>query len=66
VWVVYAFGWDVITFRPDSQELVVSYKITNGNTETGKGVVRVANSNKVLRLRILQSIKNATGQYLNQ
>jgi hypothetical protein len=66
VWVVYAFGWDVITFRPDSQELVVSYKITNGNTETGKGVVRVANSDKVLRLRILQSIKNATGQYLNQ
>jgi hypothetical protein len=66
VWVVYAFAWDVVTFRPDSQELVVSYKITSGDSESKKGVVRVANTDKVLRLRILQSIKNATGKYLDQ
>lgn len=66
VWVVYAFGWDVITFRPDMQELVVSYKITKDNVETGKGAVTVANGDKVLRLKLLQSLKKVTGRYLDQ
>lgn len=64
--VFYAFGWDDITFRPDNQELVVSYKITKDNVETGKGVITVSNSDKMRRLRLFQGIKKATNQYLDQ
>lgn len=66
VWLIYAFSWDNITFRPDNQELVVSYKITRDNVETGKGVVTIPNTDKVLGLRFLQSIHKAADQYLDQ
>ena len=66
VWVIYAFGWDNISFRPDNQELVVSYKITKDNVETGKGVVTIPNTDKVLGLRFLQSVHKATDKYLDQ
>ena len=66
VWVIYAFAWDNITFRPDSRELVVSYRITKDGSETGKGVVSVPNSDKELGLRYLQSVKKANSQYLDQ
>jgi hypothetical protein len=66
VWVIYAFGWDKVTFRPDNQELMVSYKITKDGVETGKGVVSVPNNDKLIGLRFLQSVKKATNQYLDQ
>jgi hypothetical protein len=66
IWVVYVFGWDVLTFRPQNAELVVSYKITNENGAVQNGIVTVPNSDKILHLRFLQSLKKATGQYLDQ
>lgn len=66
VWVIYAFSWDNITFRPDAQELVVSYRLTRDNVETGKGVVTIPNTDKVLGLRFLQSVRKATDRYLDQ
>jgi hypothetical protein len=64
--VIYAFGWDDITFRPDNQELVVTYRVLNGTTETQKGTVTVPNSDKLRRLRLFQSLRKATYQYLDQ
>jgi hypothetical protein len=67
VWVVYAFGWDDISFRPAPKSLVVSYKIlNNNNTETKKGTVTITNEDEVLVMKHLHSIKEATGQYLEQ
>lgn len=66
IWIIYAFAWDNITFQPDNQEMVVSYKIKKDNIETKNGVVTIPNTDKVLQLRYLQSLKKATGQYLDQ
>lgn len=66
VWVVYAFGWDDISFKPDLEGLVVSYKIINGNAEIKKGTVTITNEDEVLVMKHLHSIKEATGQYLEQ
>jgi hypothetical protein len=63
---IYAFGWDDITFRPDNQELVVSYKVMNGDMETQKGIITVPNGDKVRQLRLFQGIRKATYQYLDQ
>ena len=63
---IYAFSWDKVTFRPDNQEMVVSYKIIKDNVETGKGVLTIPNTNKVVALRFLQSLKKATGNYLDR
>jgi hypothetical protein len=66
VWVVYAFGWDDISFKPDPEALVVSYKIINSNNETKKGTVTITNEDEMLVMKHLHSIKEATGQYLEQ
>lgn len=67
IWVIYTFGWDVISFQPENKELIVSYKLfTADNTEIKKGVITVADSNKKLFLKRYQSIKKRTWQYLDQ
>ena len=66
IWVIYAIGWDVLTFIPNQQNMVVSYKIFDGATETKRGSVTVVNSDKTLRVKVFQSLKNAANQYLDQ
>jgi len=66
IWVVYAYGWDNISFRPNNTPLVVSYKITNNNTVVKSGTVTLPNTDKILDLRFFQSIKKATDEYLDQ
>mgnify|MGYP003575247576 CR=1 FL=1 len=66
IWVVYAYAWDHLTFRPDSKNLVVAYTIKKDNIETKKGTVTIANTDKELKVRFLQTMRAATGQYLDQ
>ncbi|MDB5195848.1 MAG: hypothetical protein JWP88_218 [Flaviaesturariibacter sp.] len=65
IWVVYAFGWDNITIRPDEKNLVVSYKLTGENREGKSGKISVQNSTSVMQLHYLQSVKKATAEYLD-
>ena len=65
VWLIYGFHWEKITFRPDSKELVVSYKLIKDNAETKTGSITVANTKNIVPLRFFQSIKRATGEYLD-
>lgn len=66
IWVVYAYSWEHLTFRPDNKDLVVSYKITKDNEPTKNGVITVPNTDKVMNVRFLQTMRAATGQYLDQ
>jgi hypothetical protein len=66
IWVVYAFGWDDINFKPGKQQMEVSYKIVKDNIETKKGTVSIANGDEGLEMKKLHSIKDATYQYLDQ
>ena len=66
IWVIYAVSWDNVTFQPDNTDMDVSYKIMKDNIETKKGSVTVSNTDKILGLKYLQSIKKITGQYLDQ
>jgi len=67
IWLIlYAYGWDVITFRPDKKDLVVSYKITKDDAEVKKGVITIPNADKVLKLKIFQAIRKANDKYLDQ
>ncbi|MEO8405964.1 MAG: hypothetical protein ABI480_15260 [Chitinophagaceae bacterium] len=67
IWLIYAFGWDLITVQPEASNLVVSYKVldTNG-AETKKGTIRIADSNKTFALKEFQSLKKKTWKYLDQ
>jgi len=66
VWVIYAFGWDDLSFKPDTKEMIVSYKITQDNTEIKTGLITIPNTDKQLDVRYMQSLKKAADQYLDQ
>jgi hypothetical protein len=66
IWVIYAFGWDDLSFKPDTKEMIVSYKITQDNTEIKTGIITIPNTDKQLDVRYMQSLKKAADQYLDQ
>jgi hypothetical protein len=63
---LWAVTWERVTFEPENQEMVVSYKILRDNQEVKKGTVTISNTDKILKLKSFQSLKKATGQYLDQ
>ncbi len=65
IWLVYAYGWDNISFRPDKEQMVVTYKILNAGAVTKSGTIAIANEEKITNLKFLQSIKKATYQYFD-
>ncbi len=68
IWVLlYAFGWDSFTVEPKKSSLQVNYKILNAdNTEYKSGSITVEDKNQTLRLKMFQSLKKKTWQYLEQ
>jgi len=66
VWVIYAYAWDRVSFRPATTPLVVSYKIMQGSAVTKSGTVTVANTDTALYLKFLQSVRKGADQYLDQ
>jgi len=66
IWVVYAYGWDNISIKPDNQEMVVAYKILKDNVEVKKGEVSIPNEDKGLTVKWMHSVKNTTSQYFEQ
>src|SRR5947209_1696202 len=67
IWVLlYAFGWDNLSIQPMDNELVVSYKVFENNAEAKKGVITVRNPDKGLQVKMFQSLKRKTWEYLDQ
>jgi hypothetical protein len=67
IWVIYAFGWDVLTVKPEDADFVVSYKVFGaGDVEVRSGAIKITNSTKGSTLGMFQSLKKKTLQYLDQ
>jgi hypothetical protein len=67
IWVIYAFGWDILTVLPEDHNMIVGYKVFNAdNTQTKSGKITVSNSDKGLTLGMWQSLRKKTYQYLDQ
>jgi hypothetical protein len=66
VWVVYAFSWAKVFIEPDFKDLVVSYRLLQGDQPTKSGKITVKNTDKNKGIRFFQSWKSATTEYLNE
>ena len=51
---------------PKKTELVVSYRVLNGTTETRKGVIHIANRDQPVSLKAFQSTRRMISIYLDQ
>jgi len=64
VWVIYAVGWDFVSIQPEKQDMVVSYRVLQGDTEVKKGTITVTDINKPIPIGFYQSVKKKTWSYL--
>jgi len=68
IWIIiYVLGWDVLTVEPIRTDLVVSYKLLRPDgTEVKNGSLTIPDNDKGIELKMFQSLKKKTGQYLDQ
>jgi hypothetical protein len=68
VWIIYAISWDNVYITPvkEDMNMVVSYKILNGDTEIKKGTISVSSFDSKRNLGMFKSWKSATSEYLYQ
>jgi len=62
----YAFGWDNVSIKAESMDIVVSYSLSKDNLEVKKGVISIPNFNDKRNLGMFTSWKKATTEYLDQ
>jgi hypothetical protein len=62
----YAFGWDDFSVLPQNNNLVVSYKILQENTEVKQGVITIPDASGPVNLKMFQSVKRRTWKYIDQ
>jgi hypothetical protein len=65
IWFIYAFGWDVLTIFPENNEMLVSYRVLDNGQEVRKGIISIADSLKPVTLKMMQSLKKRTWQFLD-
>ncbi len=66
VWLIYAFGWDKFSVLPVTNNMVVSYKIMDQNTQVKEGVITIPDACKPIELKMFQSVKKKTWMYIDQ
>ena len=67
IWVIYAFGWDIITVKPQPTDMVIGYRLLNASNEEVKtGTISITDPNRTKPLKWFHSLKNTTWQYLEQ
>lgn len=64
IWLIYAFSWSKIYIEPEAKDLVVSYKLTDNGSANKTGTITVKNTEKNRGIRMFQSWKSATSEYL--
>jgi hypothetical protein len=62
----YAFGWDDFSVLPQNNNLVVSYKILQENTEVKQGVISIPDASGPVNIKMFQSVKRRTWKYIDQ
>ena len=66
IWVIYVFDWAKVYIEPDTSDLVVSYKLLDGNKQVKTGTITVKNTEKNKGIRFFQSWKSATSEHLDE
>ncbi|HUC80681.1 MAG TPA: hypothetical protein VMR70_07170 [Flavisolibacter sp.] len=66
IWLVYTFSWAKVFIEPDFKDLVVSYRVLQGEQPVKTGKITVKNTDKNRGIRFFQSWKSATSEYLNE
>ena len=66
IWLLYAYSWDFVSVQPVTDPMVVSYKIMDGNTEIKNGTITIKNNDRPIRLKMFNSLKKCTWDYLDQ
>ena len=66
VFLIYTFGWDNISIKAESMDMIVSYKVFKDNLETKKGIMTIPYANDKKDLGMFKSWKKATTEYLEQ
>jgi len=64
VWVIYLFHWCRLSMLPSGNDMVVSYKLLDGNTTLKTGKVTVKDTERPMPIGMFQSWKNATSTYI--
>jgi hypothetical protein len=65
VWVIYAVHWSKVYIQPDAKDLVVSYKLHQPDSTIKTGSITVKSKQHTQNLRLFQSWKSATSEYLS-
>lgn len=66
IWIVlYAFGWDKMSVRPQPADLVVSYKLSDGDHIVKTGEVSVPDAQQPVGIKMLESWKTATSAFVS-
>lgn len=66
IWLIYAVSWSKIYIEPDTKDLVVSYKLLDAGDARKTGTITVKNTDKNKGIRLFQSWKSATSEYLTE
>lgn len=66
IFLIYAFGWDKVSIKAETMDMVVSYKVLKDNVETKRGVITIPYGNDKKNLGFFKSWKKATSEYLDQ
>lgn len=63
---LYYISWDHIYIDPKKTDLVVSYRVLDGDRETKKGEISIVNRDQLISLKMFQSSKKMTWRYLDE
>jgi len=67
VWVIlFYFGKEELSIQPQNKDIVVSYKLMQDGTETKKGKITIPDVSKSIYLKMFQSTRKKTWQFLEQ
>ena len=65
IWLIYIIHWDKIYIEPDVKDLVVSYKLYGSDNNVKTGKIEIKDGEESKNLRLFQSWKSATSDYLS-
>lgn len=64
--ILYAFDWQKVSILPSNNDLVVSYKLLDNNNMIKSGEITISDNENKIGLRMFESWKTATSEYLSQ
>jgi hypothetical protein len=59
-------SWEILSFRPQAEDLVVNYSVTSATGQSKTGTITVGNTDKGRNVKLFQPVKKATFLYFDQ